>query len=281
MERRAFWIVSLAAIIAGFSGPIIKQISIPPISLAWIRMAVPVLFMGGFLVFKSIQPFRQGYRKMLIASFLNAARMYLFFVAFIYASVSNAAIMIYTWPIFASLLGFAVLKEQVSTKKLLLLLLAFCGIVITYSNQEFSFDSKEFIGMTAGLGSSFIYAISIIIFKSSSHHYSTVELVFFQNLVGAILFLPLFLIAGIVPDVKDWTISIGYAMLMGILVFNMIFYGLKALPASTTSMIMYLEFVSAILLGVFLMDDPFTWNMGLGALCIIVSTLLLRIRTNS
>ena len=49
---------------------------------------------------------------MLIASSINAARMFLYFIGFTYASIANAVIVLYTWPIFATLLGLMFLKEK-------------------------------------------------------------------------------------------------------------------------------------------------------------------------
>ena len=130
--------------------------------------------------------------------------------------------------------------------------------------------------MLAGLGSALVYSMSIIVFKSCADHYHTTEILFFQNVLGAFIFLPFFITTGVMPDLQQWSISIGYAILLGIIVFGMFFYGLKHLKASTFSMITYIEFVSGIFLGVILLNEPFTWNMALGATLILLATWQLR-----
>ena len=164
-------------------------------SVTWIRMIVPTLIMGGWLLWQRSDEFRLNNWKMWLASLLNALRMYLFFVGFIYATVSGAAIMIYTWPIFATILGFVFLKEQITALKILVLIMAFTGIVITNLDHDLSLDNRVFIGMLAALGSAFLYACSVIIFKAESKRYTTFEIVFFQNVIGAFIFLPFFLMA--------------------------------------------------------------------------------------
>ena len=270
-------VVFAGALIAGFSGPIIKQLTITPMSVTWIRTMVPTVLFGGWIIFRRSKTFRIRNTRMWLASLLNAFRMYLFFVGFMFATVSGAAIMLYTWPIFASILGYFFLKEQLSALKMVVLLLAFGGIVITNLDQNISLQDQAFVGMLAALGSAFLYASSVILFKSESKHYSTYEIVFFQNALGSLVFLPFFFMTPQWPGLNDWMISIGYAVLIGVIVFNMFFYGLKRLPASTTSMIMYVEFVSAVLLGVFLLGETFTLNMGIGMTLILGATILVRI----
>ena len=74
---------------------------------------------------------------MLIASSINAARMFLYFIGFTYASIANAVIVLYTWPIFATLLGLMFLRKNRQAPALALLI-AFAGIVFAYLGKQFS-----------------------------------------------------------------------------------------------------------------------------------------------
>ena len=107
--------------------------------------------------------------------------MFFFFFAYNAISIGNAVIISYTWPVFAAIFGWLLLKEKMSLKNGLLLALAFAGIVLVYINKEFSFANKDFLGMGAMILSSAIYSLTVIIFKKESKHYSQYETVFFQN----------------------------------------------------------------------------------------------------
>ena len=274
-QRRAFSAVVTGAIIAGFSGLFIKHITLDATTLSFIRTATPTLLIGVWMLSSGIGFFRGNYKKMLLASTLNAARMYLFFVAYIYTSISIAVIMLFTWPIFVNLLGFIWLKEKVNSAQIGLLVLAFLGIVVVYLDQGFSFSNRDFIGISAALGAAFFYSFSYIIYKEEIQNYTRNEVIFYQNFVGMFVFLPFFLLADW-PNVSDWSLSLVYSIMMGIVIFNFFFYGLKYLPASRASLIHYVEIVSAVLTGVIFMGDQLTPFVIIGGILILASTALLQ-----
>ena len=136
MNQRAYFAILVGAAIAGLSGILIKHLTIPATSIAFLRMAIPAVILAGWMKTRGMAFFRGRYRKMLTASALNAARMYLFLVAYIYTSISNAVIMLFTWPLFVNLMSFFWLKESISRRQVALLILAFGGILIIYSKEE-------------------------------------------------------------------------------------------------------------------------------------------------
>ena len=277
MQRKAFLAVLTAATMAGSSGVFIKSIQfLPATSMAFIRLTIPTLLMGGLMLFQGIPFFRGNYRIMLTASLLNALRMYLFFVAYIYTSIGNAVIISYTWPIFTTLFSIFFLKEQVVRRNLGLMGVAFLGILIVYMNQPFSFENKDFMGMSAALGTAIVYATTVVIFKRESPNYSRQEIIFYQNVLGPFIYLPFFLLHRPWPILSDSIIAVSHAIILGILGFNFFFYGLRHLKASTASLLAYIEIISALLFGVFWMKETLTWNMLMGGILIIFSTTLLK-----
>ncbi len=277
MKEKAYLAILMGATIGGTGGVFIKYISMPATSIAWVRMTVPCVLLTIWILSNGIRVFRGNYKVMLGGSVINAVRMYLFLVAFIYTSIGNAIIIFYTWPIFATLFGVTLLKERISRRQVWLLLLAFTGIIIAYSNQTFSFDNQDFIGMSAAIGSAFLYALTVIIFKSESEHYTRNEIIFYQNIIGAFVFLPFFILNEPAPTQTDIILGIAYGLLIGMVAYNFFFFGLKYLDASRASMLTYTEVVSAVLLSYFIIGDVLSWNMIVGGGCIILSTLLLRV----
>lgn len=103
------------------------------------------------------------------------------------------------------------------------------------------------------------------------------EIVFYQNLLGAFIFLPFFIFNQPFPTSFDIGLGVFYGVLIGIIAFSLFFFGLKNLPASRVSMLTYTEVISALLLGYFWFGDVLSSNMLIGRTCIILSTLLLRL----
>jgi len=224
-----------------------------------------------WIIQTKINIFRGNTGKMIGASLINAGRMYLYLVAFIYTSIGNAIILFYSWPIFVSFLGILFLKERISRKQLALLFLAFLGLIISYSDKTFSFEDKDFIGMVAAVFSALGYAITVVIFKSETDNYHRNEIIFFQNIAGIFVFLPFFVTN--LPEAKMAHIGIAfiYSSLIGIVVYSLFFYGLKHLKAATASSLMYLEVVSALILSFLVMKEKMSVNMIIGGSLISLS----------
>ena len=275
MEKKAIYAVVICALIAGNNGLLIKSMfSLSAGSIAWFRTAIPIFFLLPFLIKDKTFQFKGNNKKMLLASFINAIRMYLYLLAFIYTSIGNAVILFYTYPLFVTAIEYLFFKRKIKSSQILFLILAFIGIVVTYAGKPFSFASSDFIGMLSALGASIGYAITVILFKSQSGNYSQNQLIFYQNLIGAVVFIP-FLFGLENANLPHIGIGVFYSFLIGIVVFKLFFYGLKELTATTATTLMYLEVVSAILLGYFVLDEKLSWNILAGGSLILISSFLI------
>jgi len=116
----------------------------------------------------------------------------------------------------------------------------------------------------------------MIIFKLKSDGYTRVEITFFQNFIGAFIFLPALFIFKPFPSMIKISILLFYALFVGLLGFTLFFSALKKIKASAASNIAYVEIISAIFFGVTLFHEKFTWNMILGGILIIGSVWLLQ-----
>ncbi|MBI2666672.1 EamA family transporter, partial [Candidatus Woesearchaeota archaeon] len=236
----------LAGIIWGSSGIFVKYLNLPSTTVTFFRLAIPTLILLLFFIIKKIELFQGNNKLILLASTLNAGRVYLYTVGFTFASIGNAIIVLYTWPVFTTVFGILFLKEKVSKRTFFLLFLALMGTALIYFNKEFSFSDKNFIGMTAMLFSAVIYAFTVIIFKKESEKYSKYETIFYQNIIGSLIFIPFILINKPLPTISQASIGIVYGALIGLVGFVFFFSALKRLKASTVSFLSYAEVISAI-----------------------------------
>ena len=272
MENKAIYAVILAALIAGFNGILIKAMpSLSTGAIGWFRAGVPVLFLLPGLL-KARQLKVQGNTRMLLlASVINAVRTYFFLLAFVYTSVGNAIVLFYIYPLFITIIETTVYKAPISKKQVLFMLLAFGGIAFTYADKEFSFESQDFIGMLAAILAAVGYAFFVSIFKRQTQDCNRNQLLFYQNLAGAVLFIP-FLFG--LKDVALTHMGIGvfYGLLIGIVQFGLFFFGLKHLNATTAASLMYLEVLSAVLLSFFILNEELSWNTYVGGVLILISS---------
>ena len=268
--------VIFAAIIWGSSGAFVKYLNLTPGVIAFFRLAIPVLFFGAWFVVRRERFFENGIKILLIASVINAVRLFFYFIGFLNAPIGNAVIILYTYPVFAVLFSYFFLKEPFPFINVMLLVLAMAGVVLVFSDKPIHFGNEVFLGMAAMLLSAALNAAMVVIFKHQSPKFSPPQIVFFQNLVGALCFLPFF-IAGIdqVTLHKFSVVSL-YAVLAGVIGFWMFFYALKRVFASTASFLSYIEVISAVLFGIFLFNEVLTWNEISGGIMIIMASVFLR-----
>ncbi len=266
----------LAGLIWGSTGLFIKYLNLPPTTITFFRLAIPTIILFIFLIIKKVKLFQGNNKLILLASTLNAGRVFLYTVGFTFASIGNAIIILYTWPIFTTIFSVLFLKEKVPKRTFFLLFIALIGTILIYINKEFSLSDNNFMGMMAMLLSAAIYALTVIIFKKESEKYTKYETIFYQNIIGSIIFIPFIFINKPVPTLPQVGIGIAYGIIIGIVGFILFFSALKKIKASTVSFLSYTEVVSAIILSVIFFQETLTWNMIAGGLLIILATSLIK-----
>jgi len=276
MKLNPYLAIIIAATIGGSSGVFIKLLDLPATTITFFRMAVPVIVLLAYLKYKGTILFRGNYRIMMLASALNATRMFLFFVGYLYTSIGNAVIILFTWPIFGSLFSAIFLKEKVDRRTAMLIGLAFLGIVIMYMNKDISFGNEDFIGMAAMLFSAILFSVTAVIFKKELVNYSRTETIFYQNLIGAFVFLPFIFINTPVPGALQAGVASLYGFLIGIVAFVLFFFALRRLKMSHYALFTYWEVIAALFFGVMFFGEDISLNMIIGGGLILATGILLK-----
>ena len=267
--------ILLATIILGSSGVFIKLMNMSSIQMSFIRSFVPCIIIAVILSYKKQTVIKGINKTILLASFFNALRLIFFFTGFQFTSINKGVIMLYTWPVFVSIISSLRGKEKLYKHNIIMLILAFTGIFIIYFNEDFSFNNKDFIGMSSMLISALIYSFSIILFKDESSKFNGIQIAFFQNLIASAVLLPAFLFFP-VPDINSVSLSLIYSFLIGVIAFTLFFSALKKLKASVASHLAYMEVISAMMFGYIFFSETFSTNMIAGSILITVSVIFLR-----
>lgn len=270
--------VVFASLIFGISGIFIKYIDLPATSIAFFRLVVPTICIGLWM-WHTQKVFWQKWdvKTLLLLSGLNALRMYLYFVWFTYTSVGNAVVALYTSPIFAMVFAVWLLKEKLNSVRYLSLFLALCGLLIIGYGKWLSLGSAELIGIGAITLSAFIQWYVTVLLKTSLQKYDKMSMIFYQCVVGAIVFLPFVFVNFPLPSAQQIGLASVYAFLIGVVWFVFYFSALKQADATVVSILTYLEMVSAIIFAWIILSEPLTIPLVIGAVCIVVSWIVLRL----
>jgi drug/metabolite transporter (DMT)-like permease len=115
---------------------------------------------------QSLQVPADQWPRLLLSAFLNVTCwMTLMGLALLWLPASEAAVIAYTMPVWASLLAWLVLGERLSPKRVLALLMAFAGITALMGGNGFGASMERLPGILMVLVGAFAFALGIVAAK--------------------------------------------------------------------------------------------------------------------
>lgn len=167
-----------------------------PITVVIFRLAISAgLILAIATLLKRLQKLQKGdLRLFILMSFFEP------FIYFLgesyglkYVSSTVAAVIVATIPLFTPLVARYFYKEKISQMNIIGLFLSFIGVGFVVLNRSFQLDASplgvglEFVAVFAAIA----YAILL---KKLAARYNTITIIAYQNFIGVILFLPLWLV---------------------------------------------------------------------------------------
>jgi drug/metabolite transporter (DMT)-like permease len=154
----------------GLNWPIMKQILVewPPLSArGWTGIA------GGLLLAalaamrgQSLRVPEGQWPRLLLSAFLNVTTwMTLMGLALLWLPASEAAVIAYTMPVWASLLAWLILGERMSLARLLALVMAFAGIAALLGGNGIDASMAKLPGILMVLMGAFAFALGTVAAK--------------------------------------------------------------------------------------------------------------------
>ena len=167
-----------------------------PITIVFIRLLFSVIIMTVFLVVTgNYMKIKKGDRKLFLMLAVFEPFFYFLGESFglTYVSATVCSVLIATIPVFATIGAWLIFKEKLKTINYAGIIISFIGVLVFILNIDgsLSFEIK-------GLGLLLLAVLSAVGYNLTLsrlvENYSAVYIVNVQNLIGAVLFLPLFLI---------------------------------------------------------------------------------------
>jgi drug/metabolite transporter (DMT)-like permease len=167
-----------------------------PITIVFIRLVFSVILMTIFLVAtKNYMKIKKPDRKLFLMLALFEPFFYFLGESFglTYVSATVCSVMISTIPVFATIGAWLIFREKLKTINYAGIIFSFIGVLVFILNSDGSISFN-----INGLGLLSLAVISAVGYNLTLSRlvgtYSPVYIVNVQNIIGAILFLPLFLI---------------------------------------------------------------------------------------
>lgn len=219
---------------------------------------------------KEIPQFRMLKYPMILGffSFLNT---FTYFYAFKNTTIANAVLTHYTAPVIVAFLAPLFLKEVITRRIVIAIIIASIGLWIMLDGL--TFKENEMAGIMAGLASGLAYAIIIIFLRIQSQNFNPLVLAFFTNMTITMLLAPF---VREIPLKAFWSylfMGIVHSTIAPILYFR----GLQHVTANRAAVLGYIEPVGAIIIGIiFLSEHPPSISLVGGALIIFSGYLTLK-----
>lgn len=110
-----------------------------------------------------------------------------------YSTPTISSVIIATIPVFITIVGYFFLKEKLSLLNITGITVSFLGIGIMLVNPDFSLNSPV-TGVLFLSGAVLAAVIYTIFLKRLAYKYSALTIITYQNMIGVVYFLPLFIL---------------------------------------------------------------------------------------
>ena len=208
-----------------------------------------------------------------------------YFTAITMMSLSTAAILLYTSPIWIMLMSVLFFHEKLNVKKLIALALAFGGCVLV---SGISGEGMSIIGLLVGLGSGIGYGLYSILGTVALKKYSSYTVTTYTFILAAFgswfICNPLDMTAKFMTaEGKGFLICfcILTALITAVIPFLAYTLGLEKVEASKAGIIATIEPMVATLIGIIVFSEPLTLMSGLGILLILSAVILLNLKSDN
>jgi len=269
-----------AMLIFGTIGIFRKYIPLPSGLVAFSRGLIGMLFILLIMAirkekmdWKAIKP---NFLFLSVSGMMIGINWILLFESYRFTTVATATLCYYMAPLFVMLAAPFVLKERITLKKGLCMLVALVGMVLVSGVLDTGFSGiRELKGVLFGLGAAVFYA-SVILLNKKIHNVSAFPKTAIQLGFAALIILPYTLIVENLPQAPT-PATVILLLVVGVvhtgISYALYFGSMKSLPAQTIVLFSYLDPIVAILLSVLLLQEPMTLLSGIGAILILGSTV--------
>lgn len=266
----------------GTIGIFVRWIGLPSSVIALVRGAVGAAFLLLLARFRHAPIDRAALRRRWQLLLLSAAMMSFnwitLFEAYRYTTVATATLCYYMAPIFVTLISPVLLKERLTTRKLLCVFLALAGMVFVSGVPQSGLPGpSEAKGILLALCSAALYAGVILINKYLAG-VPAYDRTLLQLACAAAVMIPYILLT---EDLSAMSVTpLGAVLLLIVAVFHtgwcyaLYFGSMTVLSAQTVALFSYIDPIVAILLSALLLREPLGWSGILGAALVLGSTLV-------
>src|SRR3979409_1565642 len=222
----------------GFNWPVTKYLlsELPPLTMRGTTgvIGASLLALLAILRGQSLRVPRALWPRLVLAAFLNVTCwMTLMGLALLWLPASEAALIAYTMPVWASVLAWPILGERPNLLRVISLAMAFAGLAAIMGGNGFAASAAKLPGIIMALGGAFGFAVGTVMAKKLPVNMPPLSAAAWQIGIGC---LPV-AVAGLLAAVTNlgWMLLIYSTVIQFCVAYVSWFAALKRLPASVAA----------------------------------------------
>ncbi|MDI3073576.1 DMT family transporter [Clostridioides difficile] len=201
-----------------------------------------------------------------------------YFKAIDIAGVSIAAVLLYTSPLFLAIFSKVCYKENITRSKLFSLILCFIGAIMAVTGGRLDFQGLNAFGLLLGVLSAIAYALMPTISKNALKEFSSLTILVYSFLFGAIFMIPSSRPWEILNYAKDLDV-LSCMLMLGIVpaALAYIFYAAgisKGVELSVAGVVASVELVGSVIIGCTILGESFSLGKLFGVMLMLISAVV-------
>lgn len=269
-------------VIFGTIGIFRKYIPLPSSVVAMARGFIGMVFLLLVIFAKRERPsaeaIKANLRMLILSGVALGFNWILLFEAYQYTTVATATLCYYMAPIFVILVSPILLRERLTKKRVLCVVVALLGMVLVSGVLQSGVSGlTELRGILLGLGAAMLYA-SVILLNKKIKDISAYDKTILQLGVAAVVLLPYTLVTENMSELALTPLMIVMLLVVGVIhtgvAYALYFGSMKHLKAQTVALYSYIDPIVAIILSALFLHESMGILEGIGACMVLGATMI-------
>ena len=265
----------------GTIGIFVRTISMPSSIIALVRGIIGSIFLL-LVVFArrtgiDMSAVKRNWWKLLLSGGCIGVNWILLFEAYRFTTVATATLCYYLQPVIVVLGSALVLKEKLSIRKLLCVLVAILGMIPVSGVLESMPTAGEVTGILLATGAALLYGINILTNKTMQG-LSPFDMTIFCMITATLTLLPYTLLtegwSAIVWEPQSLLLLLVVGIIHTGVAYALYYSALEKMKAQEVAIYGYIDPICAILLSALLLSEPLTVGIVIGAVMILGATYI-------
>ena len=265
----------------GTIGIFVRTISMPSSIIALVRGIIGSIFLL-LVVFArrtgiDMSAVKRNWWKLLLSGGCIGVNWILLFEAYRFTTVATATLCYYLQPVIVVLGSALVLKEKLSIRKLLCVLVAILGMIPVSGVLESIPTAGEVTGILLATGAALLYGINILTNKTMQG-LSPFDMTIFCMITATLTLLPYTLLtegwSAIVWEPQSLLLLLVVGIIHTGVAYALYYSALEKMKAQEVAIYGYIDPICAILLSALLLSEPLTVGIVIGAVMILGATYI-------